>query len=99
MKFIGIPLRRPCFNELTAAAVMATGLWLAAVACLRVAHFDMQRADAGALLLVMTWGCVSARLGIHIGQGHRHLIANLLLSALLLGLYEGVWLLVASNLA
>jgi hypothetical protein len=37
--------------------------------------------------------------GIHIGQGHRHLIANLLLSALLLGLYEGVWLLAASNLA
>jgi hypothetical protein len=93
MKFIGIPLRRPSFTEVTAAAVMATGLWLAAVACLLGANFDMQKADAGALLLVMTWGCVSARVGIHVGQGYHHLIANLLFSALLLGLYEGVWLL------
>lgn len=95
MKFIGIPLRRPSFNELTAAAVMATGLWLAAVACLRAAHFDMPAGDAGALLLVMFWGCVSARLGIHISEGHRHLMANLLMSAVLLGLYEGGRLLIS----
>jgi hypothetical protein len=98
MKFIGIPLRRPSFNELTAAAVMATGLWLAAVACLRIVQPDIQRADAGALLLVVLWGCISARVGIHIGQGHRHLMANVIFSAVLLGLYEGAWLLASTLL-
>ena len=91
MNLIGIPLRRPSFGELTAAAVMATGVWLAAIGLTRVLHLPMDRIEAGALLLVVLWGCVSARLGIRIGMGHRHLLANLAVSALLLGAYQGAW--------
>jgi hypothetical protein len=95
MNLIGIPLRRPTFGELTAAAVMATGLWLAALGLTRVLHLPMDRIEAGALLLVVVWGCISARLGIRIGMGHRHLLANLAVSALLLGAYQGAWALAA----
>ena len=68
MNLLGIPLRRPTFGELTAAAVMATGVWLAALGLTRVLHLPMDRIEAGALLLVVVWGCVSARLGIRIGM-------------------------------
>ncbi len=89
MKFIGIPLRKPDFNELTAAAVMGAGLWMAAVGFMHAAQLELAKADAGALLLVCLWGCVSSRCGIRIGLGQRHLVANLLVSALLLSVYEG----------
>ena len=88
MKLLGIPLRTPTHTELLAAAVMGTGLWVAAIGCLRLAGVEIGRADAGAMLLVALWGCTSVRLGIRIGEGHRHLLANLLVSAALLGLYE-----------
>jgi hypothetical protein len=88
MKLIGVPLRRPDFNELTAAAVMGSGLWVLAVGLAHVARMDMSKADAGALLLVMLWACVSTRLGIRVGAGGRHLALNLGVSAALLGLYE-----------
>lgn len=91
MKLFGIPLRTPTHVELIAAAVMGTGLWVAAVGCLRFAAVDIDRADAGALLLVALWGCISVRLGIRIGEGHRHLLANLLVSAALLGIYQSAW--------
>lgn len=91
MKILGIPLRTPSASELTAAAVMGTGLWVAAVGVLHAAAIEIERFDAGALLLVIVWGCVSARLGIAIGKGHRHLLANLSISAVLLALYQGAW--------
>lgn len=70
---------------------MGTGLWVAAVGCLRFAAVHIDRADAGALLLVALWECISVRLGIRIGDGHRHLLASLLVSAALLGLYQSAW--------
>ena len=88
MKLIGISLRKPSFGELTAAAVMATGLWLVTVGGLRAFQVEIGKADAGALLLIVMWACLSARLGIRIGMGQRHLLANLLGSATLLVLYE-----------
>jgi hypothetical protein len=91
MKLFGIPLRKPNSGELTAAAVMATGLWVAAIGLLRVLNMDIDRADAGALLVVMWWGCVSVRCGIRVGMGNRHLAANLAVSAVLLALYQGAW--------
>lgn len=91
MKLLGIPLRTPTHVELIAAAVMGSGLWVAAVGCLRFAGIEIDRVDAGALLLVALWGCLSVRLGIRIGEGHRHLLANLLVSAALLGLYQSAW--------
>lgn len=95
MKLLGIPLRKPGFDELTAAAVMATGLWVAAVGLLHFLQWAPSRTDAGALLLVTFWGCVSARLGIGVGRGQRHLAANLLVSGVLLGLYQAACTLAA----
>ena len=91
MKILGISLRNPSAWELTAAAVMGTGLWVAAMGILRAAVVDIDRFDAGALLVVIVWGAVSARVGIRIGLGHRHLLANLSVSAALLALYQGAW--------
>jgi hypothetical protein len=88
MNLFGIALRRPRFNEVTAAGVMAAGLWVAAVGLAHALHLDMDRADAGALLIVIAWGCVSVRLGIRIGTGRRHLVANLAVNAVLLMLYR-----------
>lgn len=91
MNLIGIPLRRPSSTEFTAAMVMGAGLWLLSVGLLHAAQFELSRAEAGALLLVTAWGCLSARLGIRIGMGHRHLLANLMVSAMLLAAYEWAW--------
>lgn len=91
MKLLGIPLRTPNTTELTAAAVMGTGLWVAAMGVMRIAAVEIGPFDAGALLLVVLWGCISVRLGIRIGHGHRHLLANLFASALLLLLYQTAW--------
>ena len=91
MKFIGIPLRKPSGDELTASVVMGVGLWVLAVGAARLLQFDLGAADAGAVLVVTLWGSLSARLGIRIDQGQRHLAANLLVSALLLGVYQGAW--------
>lgn len=95
MKLIGIPLRKPHFNELTAATIMGAGLWTLAVGVMHFLQLEVSKADAGALLLVVVWGCVSARVGIRVGMGHRHLAANLLVTALLLGVYEGAWAIAA----
>ncbi len=88
MHLIGIPLRKPSHNEVAASSVMAVGLWLAGVGVMRVAQIGLDRADAGALLLVCLWGCLSVRLGIRIDRGGRHLLASLAVSGLLLGVYQ-----------
>jgi len=88
MHLIGIPLRKPSHNELAASAVMAVGLWLAGLGLMQLLHVVPSRADAGALLLVCLWGCISTRLGIRIDRGGRHLLASLAVNALLLGAYE-----------
>lgn len=95
MKILGLALRKPHFSEMTAAAVMGTGLWLAALGLARSLQLPLERFDAGALLVVVLWGCFSARLGIHIGQGQRHLLANLLVGAALLLVYQAAWWAVA----
>ena len=91
MKLLGIPLHRPTFGELTSATILGAGLWIAAVGLLHAGRVELGRADAGALLLVLVAGAVSARCGIRVDHGQRHLLANLVLSALLLGVYEGAW--------
>jgi hypothetical protein len=91
MKLIGLPLRKPSFNEFTAAVIMAGGLWTLAVGLAVALHLEMGKADAGALLVVMLWGCTSTRVGVRIGMGGRHLVVHLLVSALLLGLYQSAW--------
>ncbi len=95
MTFFGIALRKPSFNEVTAATVMAVGLWVAVVGIAHASGHGLDPIDAGALLVVSLWGCVGARLGLRLGQGGRHLAANVGVSALLLGLYQGAIALVA----
>jgi hypothetical protein len=85
---LGIPLRRPAFAELTAATIMAVGLWAAAVGLLLASRVDFSRSDAGALLVALAWACLSTRVGIRVGQDRRHLVANLLGCTLLLGVYQ-----------
>ena len=89
MTFFGIELRRPSFNEVTAASVMAVGLWVAVIGLAHVSGHALQARDAGAVLVVAVWGCIGVRLGFGVGQGGRHLAAHLGVSAMLLGLYQG----------
>jgi hypothetical protein len=91
MTFFGISTRRPTFGEITAASVMALGLWLALCAVLLRLDQSLSRFDAGALLLVIEWGCVAVRMGIRPDRGMRHLAANFTVGALLLGVYSQAW--------
>lgn len=95
MTLLGIELRRPSFNEITAATVMAMGLWLAGLGLAHASGHALQARDAGALLVVAVWGCVGTRIGLALGKGGRHLAANLGGSALLLGIYQGALVLTA----
>ncbi|HZE91954.1 MAG TPA: hypothetical protein VE029_09665 [Rhizobacter sp.] len=91
MKLFGITLRKPSFNEITAAAVMGVGLWLACLGVMNASGQPMGRMDAGAALLVVVWACVAVRLGINVSAGVRHLAVNALVSAALLVVYQGAW--------
>jgi hypothetical protein len=95
MTFFGIELRRPSFNELTAATVMAVGLWVGAVGIAQASGHGLDAHDAGALLVVAVWACVGTRLGLKVAKGGRHLAANLGVSAILLTLYQGALVLAA----
>jgi hypothetical protein len=90
MKILGVELKQPTFNEVTASAVMAAGLWLACVALLRAGDLPLDRIEAGGALLVIFWGCVGVRLGIRVDRGARHLALNLAVGAALLAVYHGV---------
>jgi len=89
MTLFGIELRRPSFNEVTAATVMAVGLWLLVIGVAQVTGHALQARDAGAVLVVAMWGCIGARVGFGVGQGGRHLAAHIGVSAMLLALYQG----------
>jgi hypothetical protein len=95
MTFFGIQLRRPSFNEITAATVMAVGLWVGVVGLAQATGHGLEARDAGALLVVAIWGCVGTRLGLKVGAGGRHLAANLGVSAVLLAVYQGALVLAA----
>lgn len=91
MTLFGITTRVPSFAEVTAATLMALGLWLAGIALIWRFSDVPTAFEAGALLLVLAWGCIGARVGIRPDRGSRHLLANFAVSAALLGLYAGAW--------
>ncbi len=95
MKILGIELSKPSFNEVTASAVMAAGLWLAIMALLRVSEQPLDRVEAGAALLVIFWGCVGVRMGIRFDKGLRHIVANVLGGGAILVIYHAVMALLA----
>lgn len=76
MQVAGIPLRKPAFNEITAATVMGGGLWIALVGLLRAGGHVLDRPEAAALLLVMLWGTLAVRLGIDLAAGWRHRVVH-----------------------
>jgi hypothetical protein len=88
MKILGVDLRKPSFIEITASAVLAAGLWMAIVAVWRSVGGPLDRIEAGALLLVVFWGCICVRVGIRVDRGPRHLVLNLASCALLLAAYQ-----------
>jgi hypothetical protein len=95
MKILGVQLSKPSFNEVTASAVMAAGLWLAIVALWRVSEQPLDRIQAGAALLVIFWSCVGVRMGIRLDKGLRHVAVNVLCGGLILIVYNAVMALVA----
>jgi hypothetical protein len=95
MTFFGITLRKPSFNEFTGATVMGIGIWLACLGMMKASGHPIGLMEAGAGLLLMVWACVGVRLGINVSSGVRHLVANVVVSVLLLGVYEAAWALAA----
>ena len=92
MKIFGIELRKPSFNEITAATIMGVGLWVAFVGGASALGQHLSKVDAGAALLVILWGCLSVRFGVNVSQGRAHLLANFGITAVLLVLYQGACL-------
>ncbi|MDO9074252.1 MAG: hypothetical protein Q7U73_13400 [Rubrivivax sp.] len=94
MEVFRIVTRQHSFAEVTAASVMALGVWLCAVGLLfRLGHAPTAF-NAGALLVVLAWGCIGVRLSIRPNLGGRHALANFAIPALLLRLYAAAWSLV-----
>ena len=89
MTLLGLQLRRPTFNEITAATIMAVGLWVAVIGLAQVTGHALGARDAGALLLVSVWGCLGARLGVGFGKGGRQLAAHIGVNVVLLAIYQG----------
>ena len=89
MQLFGIALRKPSSGELTAAAVMAVGCWLAIAGLARASGHPLDSSDAGALLVVVAWSSIGARVGLRFDHGPRHIVLHLAVAALLLGLYQG----------
>lgn len=88
MQVVGISLRKPGFNEVTAAAVMGSGLWVALVGLCKAGGLPLERPEAATLLLVMLWGALSVRLGIDMAAGWRHRVVHLGVCGVLLGLCQ-----------
>ena len=95
MQLFGITLRKATFNEITAAAVMGTGLWLAGLGVAQASGHGLDIREAGALLLVSAWACIAVRIGLGVDQGQRHLAVNIGIIALLLGAYDSALAFVA----
>ena len=95
MTLFGIELRKPSFNEVTAATVMGVGLWIAVLGIARAGGQSLDIGSAGALLVLALWGSLGARLGVRFDKGGRHIALNIGVSALLMGLYQAAWALTA----
>jgi hypothetical protein len=91
MQLLGITIRKPSFGEITATSVLAIGLWLVGVGAMVQSGQVFGRADLAALLVMVWWGCLAARVGIDLRAGWRHLVAGAVVGSLLLGANGVVW--------
>ena len=73
MKLFGIPLRKPTFNEVTAATIMAVGLWLACLGGAAAFGVAGGQQHVGALAGQLQ-GLVEADAGV--GAGHHDALAG-----------------------
>ena len=90
MQLLGIDFRKPSFSELTSAAVLAAGCWLLLAGLARAGGMPLNAAEAGALLVVVTWGAFAARIGVGLDRGGRHLAVHVGICGLLLAGYQAV---------
>lgn len=88
MKLLGISTRVPSFGEVTAASIAALGLWIVACGLSYRAGFSPSRFDAGVLLVLIEWSCVSLRLGIRPHLGARHLALHVAGCALVMAAFH-----------
>ncbi len=88
MKLLGIVLCKPSFGELTAAAVMALGSWIAIAGLAKASGHPFDSIEAGALLIVIAWAAIGTRLGLRLDHGPRHVAAHLAITGVLLGTYQ-----------
>lgn len=95
MTLFGIELHKPSFNELTASAVLAAGLWVGVVGLARASGHALQSQEAGALLVLSVWGCIAARIGLSIDKSRLHFVCNMGIGGVLLTLYQAAATLMA----
>ena len=98
MKLFGIALRKATFNEITAAAVLGTGLWMVGLGFAHASGHALDIREAGALLLVTAWACIAVRIGLGIDQGRAISWSTSASSRVLLGAYDGALAFVATPL-
>jgi hypothetical protein len=84
MTLFGIALRRPTFAQFTSATVLGVGLWMLLLGVMARLGIETTAVEAGGALVVVAWSCIAVQLGIHVGQGLRHLLANLAVGSVLL---------------
>lgn len=96
MIVFGIELRRPSFNQVTSATILAVGLWVAALGLARAGGVALTLVEAVAALAVLLWSCIAVQMGVDVARGRRHLALNVVVNSLLLGACQGAaWALAA----
>lgn len=95
MTLIGIALRRPRFEEFTAASVMSAGLWVLILGLARAGGAELTAGDAASLLLVVWWSCVAVRCGIDLAAGWRHWLVHGVVAVALVATPDLLWTIAA----
>ena len=85
MTVFGVDLKHPSLNELTAAVVIAVGLWLFLVF---VGLASTTKVGAGANLAALAFGCISSTCGLSASKGIWPLALNIIGCCLVLAAYH-----------
>ncbi len=91
MQILGVQWRKPTFKAFTEASVIGLGLWLCGVAAMVQANPQVGADEVGALLVMVWWFSLGARMGLDLRTGLRPLLVNLGIAAVLLACYSAAW--------